>query len=29
MSDGRTSEPVSDQPEPDLEEEDFESVFPS
>jgi single-strand DNA-binding protein len=29
MSDGRTSEPVADQPEPDLEEEDFESVFPS
>ena len=29
MSDGRTSEPVTDQPEPDLEEEDFESVFPS
>ena len=29
MSDGRTSEPVADQPEPDLEEEDFESVLPS
>ena len=29
MSDGRASEPVSDQPEPDLEEEDFESVFPA
>ena len=29
MSDGRASEPVIDQPEPDLEEEHFESVFPS
>jgi single-strand DNA-binding protein len=29
MSDGRASEPVNDQPEPDLEEEDFESVFPA
>jgi len=29
LSDYRTSEPVVDQPEPDLEEEDFESVFPS
>ena len=29
ISDGRTGEPVADQPEPDLEEEDFESVFPS
>ena len=29
MSDGRTSEPVADQPEPDLEEENFESVFPA
>jgi single-strand DNA-binding protein len=29
MSDGRASEPVVDQPEPDLEEEHFESLFPS
>ena len=29
LSDYRASEPVVEQPEPDLEEEDFESVFPS
>ena len=29
MSDGRSSEPVVEGPEPDLEEEHFESVFPS
>src|SRR5690349_5072571 len=29
LSDHRASEPVAESPEPDLEEEDFESVFPS
>jgi single-strand DNA-binding protein len=29
MSDGRLGEPVVEKPEPDLEEEDIESVFPS
>jgi single-strand DNA-binding protein len=29
LPDYRTSEPIADHPEPDLEEEDFESVFPS